>query len=84
VVLPGTLPAEIHSPDFDGDDQVNEADYEEFANAYQAAFDANYDLYCSDNLDLRDFVLFTRHVLHTAPVQTESTTWGRIKAMFPE
>lgn len=82
VILPGGLPAEIHNPDLDNDGVVTYSDWAEFATYLHAMFDADADFYCSGAIDLLDFVLFTRHWEHSAPVGVEPSTWGRIKAQF--
>ena len=82
VILPGDPPGEHHTPDLDNDGVVAIVDLSLFIIPYVDAFDPDMDYYCSGNIDLRDFVLFTRHWLHTGPVPVESTTWGGIKALF--
>ena len=84
VILPGELPGEHHTVDFDNDGLVGIVDFSYFAAAYQFSFDPDMDFYCSGNLDLIDFVLFTRHWLHSGSIPVEPSTWGRIKAKFSE
>ena len=82
VVLPGGLPGEHHSPDLDGDGAVTIVDFAEFGMEYLISYDPDRDFYCSGNIDLIDFVLFTRHWLHTRSVPIEPSTWGSIKARY--
>jgi hypothetical protein len=85
VLLPGDSPGQHHSPDFDNDGLVDIVDFAEFGTKYMdLIFDPDMDLYCSDNIDLIDFVLFTRHWLHTGSIPVEPTTWGKIKARYSE
>lgn len=81
-VLPGGLPGEHHSVDWDGDGCVNITDFAMFASIYISSFDPLMDFYCSNNIDLIDFVLFTRHWLHSWTIPVESNTWGHIKALY--
>ena len=83
VIIPGEPPGEHHSPDLDGDGLVSIVDYSYFAMVYYLApFDPDKDFYCSGNIDLKDFVLFTRHWQHSEITPVESTTWGNIKARY--
>ena len=84
VILPGDPPGQQHTPDFDSDGLVSIVDFAEFAAVYVNVFDSDMDFYCSGNIDLIDFVLFTRHWLHTGSIPVEPSTWGRIKAQFSE
>jgi hypothetical protein len=84
VIIPGDPPDQHHTVDLDDDGAVSIVDFSLFIIAYDIEFDPNMDYYCSGNLDLIDFVLFTRHYLHTGSVPVESSTWGEIKAMFLE
>ena len=84
VILPGELPGEHHTPDLDGDGMVSIMDFAAFGTTYPVAFDPAMDFYCSGSLDLIDFVLFTRHWLHTGTIPVESRTWGHSKAQFAE
>jgi hypothetical protein len=84
VILPGGLPGLHHSPDFDGDGAVTIVDFAEFGMDYLISFDPDNDFYCSDNIDLIDFVLFTRHWLHTGSVPVKPSTWGNIKARYSD
>ncbi|UCG50603.1 MAG: hypothetical protein JSW58_10370 [Candidatus Latescibacterota bacterium] len=82
VILPGELPGQHHTPDLDGDGFVSIVDFSLFAVEYLMSFDPDKDYYCSDNVDLIDFVLFTRHWLHSGSIPVEPSTWGSIKAWF--
>lgn len=81
-VLPGDPPGVHHDVDLDGNRMVDLVDFSLFIPAYRGEFNADMDYYCSGNLDLIDFVLFTRHYLHTGTVPAETSTWGEIKARF--
>lgn len=83
-VLPGDPPGVHHAVDLDGNRVVDLVDFSLFIPAYRGEFNADMDYYCSGNLDLIDFVLFTRHYLHTGTVPAEVSTWGEIKARFFE
>ena len=82
VILPGGLPGQHHSPDFDEDGVVSIVDYAEFGVSYLMSFDPDKDFYCSGNIDLIDFVLFTRHWQHSVGTPVEPSTWGNIKARY--
>ena len=82
VILPGDPPGQHHSPDLDGDGTVIIVDFALFAVGYPLSFDPDKDFYCSGNLDLIDFVLFTRHWGHTRSVPVKSSTWSAIKARY--
>ncbi len=85
VILPGDPPSQLHTVDLNGDNLVDIVDFATFAQPYMAGmFDPDMDFYCSDNLDLIDFVLFTRHWLHTGSVPVEHSTWGEIKERYSD
>jgi hypothetical protein len=82
VILPGGLPGQRHSPDLNDDGVVSIVDFALFAVNYLFSFDPDTDFYCSGNVDLIDFVLFTRHWQHTGSIPVEPSTWGNIKARY--
>jgi hypothetical protein len=84
VIIPGDPPGVHHTVDLDADGAVSIVDFSLFIIPYTTEFDPNMDFYCSGNLDLLDFVLFTRHYLHTGSVPIESRTWGGIKAQYSQ
>lgn len=84
VVIPGDPPGVYHNLDLDNDGVVDLVDFSHFAAAYIDMFDPDMDFYCSGNLDLIDFVLFTRHWLHSGSIPVEPSTWGKIKAQFSD
>lgn len=86
VILPGTLPGEHHTPDLDGDGLVSIVDFAHFAPTVymMIPFDPDMDFYCSGNIDLIDFVLFTRHWEHSNITPVVPSTWGNIKARYSD
>ena len=85
VIIPGDPPGQHHTPDLDNDGLVSLVDFSLFAATYiDLIFDPDMDFYCSGNLDLIDFVLFTRHWLHTGSVPVEPSTWGHIKERYSD
>jgi hypothetical protein len=82
VIVPGDPPGEHHTVDLNSDDIVDLVDFALFAQAYLSIFDSATDYYCTGNLDLIDFVLFTRHWLHTASVPVRESTWGAVKMRY--
>lgn len=85
VILPGDSPSQLHTVDLNGDNLVDIVDFATFAQFYlPAPFDAGVDYYCTGNIDLIDFVLFTRHWLHSGSVPVERSTWGAIKEQYSD
>lgn len=82
VIIPGTEPGQHHSPDLNNDRVVSIVDLALFAAEYLIAFDPDKDFYCSGNIDLIDFVLFTRHWGHSPGIPVVPTTWGNVKARY--
>jgi len=82
VIIPGDPPGQHHTPDLDSDGIVSIVDYAEFALIYTTFFDPDADFYCSGNIDLIDFVLFTRHWQHSGTTPVVPSTWGRVKARY--
>ena len=84
IIIPGSLPGQVHSPDLDGDGLVSIVDFSNFHIIFSqmGPFDPDMDFYCSGNVDLIDFVLFARHWQHNETTPVESSTWGNIKARY--
>ena len=82
VILPGTEPGQHHSPDLDGDRVVSIVDLSLFAVDYLISFDPDMDFYCSGDVNLIDFVLFTRHWEHSASIPVVPSTWGNVKSRY--
>jgi hypothetical protein len=84
VIIPGDPPGVHHSVDLNDDDIVDLVDFAMFAEVYTSIYDASVDYYCTGNIDLIDFVLFTRHWLHTASVPVRESTWGAVKMRYAD